>query len=129
MHLPASGGEGARVDSRVSLGELSLQRRQTRGAEDACRLSLQLGAGVAPSPPWANNTAGVKRGPELSWSWKRNRVSPYRSPLGREAERQPITVRVEEERKSKGHSVMEWIPFDRMRKQADFSLVFCHEEA
>ena len=68
------------------------------------------GREVAPSPPWANNTAGVKREPELSLSWKRNRVSPYRSPLGREAERQPIAMRVEEERESKGHCVMEWIP-------------------
>jgi len=68
------------------------------------------GREVESFPPWANNTAGVKRGPALSLSWKRNRVSPYRFPLGREAERQPIAVRVEEERESKGRSVMEWIP-------------------
>lgn len=69
-------------------------------------------------------------------SSKRNRVSPYRSPLGQEAERRPIAVRVEEERASEGRLVTERILVasrlglhHRMRKQADFSLVLAHEKA
>lgn len=99
------------MDSRVSISKLSIKASSNQGSRRCLQALIAVGGReVAPSPPWANNTAGVKRGPELSWSWKRNRVSPYRPPLGREAERQLITVRVEEERKSKGHSVMEWIP-------------------
>lgn len=110
MHLPASGGEGARVDSRVSLGELSLQRRQTGGAEDACRLSLQLGAGSRAFPAMGEQHCRRKERPRTIVVMETEQGKPVSPPLGREAERQPITVRVEEERKSKGHSVMEWIP-------------------
>ncbi len=46
-----------------------------------------------------------------------------------------MALRAEEERGSESHSVMEWMPITsrqgwrhRLRKQADFSLVFPHEK-
>ena len=104
VYLPASGGEGARMDGMVNTRAPSLNvvirnkpkmltGLHQKGRSTAWRLIL--------APSWAPTATGEQRAPNPSVSFTRNTVSPYHSsqevgtPQG-----EPTALRVEEGGKS-----------------------------
>ena len=83
VHLPASGGDGARVDSMVNTSESSINAVSENKPKIADRLKPKWhrseDLGLSFPQAWTNHTTGGQRAPHPSLLIMRNVVSPYRS--------------------------------------------------
>src|SRR5215467_11208869 len=56
MYLPASGGEGARVDSRVSISKLSIKASSNQGSRRCLQALIAVGGGKSRLPRHGRTT-------------------------------------------------------------------------